>query len=92
MDITIYKSFVKTAMEEDQFGHAPSGYWALTADGKGKAIARVTGVDQLRDGDWAQEAYIGAYVNERTGETGAWFTIPQTYSFAKRGMYGLEVA
>jgi hypothetical protein len=91
MDITISKHFVKVAMEQDEFGNAPAGYWSITADGKGQKIATVSGVEQIRDGEWSKEVYIGSYVSDRTGNAGGWFTIPQIYSFAKRGMYGLEV-
>jgi hypothetical protein len=91
MQIGIYKKFVKTAMEEDEFGNAPAGYWALQADGNGTRIATVDGVEQLRQGEWAQEVYIGSYVSDRTGQVGGWFTIPQIYSFAQRSMYGLSI-
>ena len=91
MTIEICKCFVTTAMEEDEYGKAPAGYWAFTANGKGTKVATVDGVDQIRDGDWAQEAYIGSYISDRTGQAGGWFTIPQIYSFAQRGMYGLSI-
>jgi hypothetical protein len=91
MTITISKHFVKVAMEEDENGNAPSGYWALSADGKGTKVATVDGVEQLRDARWGQEVYIGSYVSDRTGNVGGWFTIPQIYNFAQRSMYGLAI-